>query len=116
MEAVNLADKLAQFQDRWAPKIVGSYNGNDIMVVKAHGAFNWHSHPETDDLFLVLDGSITVQFRDREVHLQAGDLLIVPAGVEHRPVAAHEAHLLLMEPAGTPNTGNAATAAVKSQI
>lgn len=116
MEAINLTDKLAQFEAHWAPKIVGHYNGNDIMVVKAHGKFNWHSHPDTDDFFLVLKGSITIQFRDHDVHLEAGDLLVVPAGVEHRPVAAHEAHLLLIEPSGTPNTGDLATAAVKSSI
>lgn len=116
MEVITLTDKLAQFEAHWAPKIVGHYNGNDIMVVKARGQFNWHSHPNTDDFFLVLRGSITVQFRDRDVHLEAGDLLVVPAGVEHRPVAAHEAHLLLIEPSGTPNTGDPATAAVKSSI
>lgn len=116
MDAVTLSDKLAQFGDHWKPRIIGRYNGNDLMVVKAHGQFNWHSHPDTDDLFLVLRGSITVQLRDRDIQLKAGDLLVVPAGIEHRPVAAEEAHLLLIEPSGTPNTGDPATAAVKASI
>jgi mannose-6-phosphate isomerase-like protein (cupin superfamily) len=114
--AVNLAEKLAAFSERWSPKIVAQFNGHDVMVVKARGAFVWHAHPETDDLFLVLSGNLVIQLRDGEVRLRPGDLYVVPKGVEHRPVAEGEAHLLVIEPQGTPNTGDPATAAVKHEI
>jgi mannose-6-phosphate isomerase-like protein (cupin superfamily) len=116
MTPVNLAAKLATFTERWAPRIVARYNGNDVMVVKVEGAFVWHSHPETDDLFLVLAGEIDIELPDRTVTLGPGELFVVPAGVEHRPVARREAHLLLIEPAGTPNTGDPETAAAKPAI
>ena len=114
--AVNLQDKLAVFSDLWSPKIVGSFNGHDLMVVKAHGEFSWHSHPDTDDFFLVLKGRLVIQLRDGAVSLGPGELYVVPRGVEHRPVAEEETHILLIEPAGTPNTGDPATAAVKRAI
>ncbi len=95
MQKVNLAAKLAGFDERWAPRIVASYNGNDVMVVKVEGGFVWHAHPETDDFFLVLKGEIEIELRDRTVRLGAGELFVVPAGVEHRPVARGEAQLLL---------------------
>src|SRR5215471_7235030 len=113
---VRLADKLASFSDYWSPKIVGQFNGCDVMVVKVKDAFVWHSHPDTDDFFLVLKGALTIQLRDGDVHLGPGDLYVVPKGVEHRPVAEEETHILLIEPRGTPNTGDAATAAVKETI
>jgi mannose-6-phosphate isomerase-like protein (cupin superfamily) len=116
MGPVNLAEKLAAFDERWAPRIVASYNGNDVMVVKVEGAFTWHAHPETDDFFLVLEGRLDIELRDRVVALGPGELFVVPAGVEHRPVARGEAHLLLIEPAGTPNTGDPATAAEKRRL
>ena len=114
--AVNLEDKLAAFTDLWSPKIVGAFNGHDVMVVKAKGAFSWHSHPDTDDFFLVLKGRLVIQLRDGAVSLGPGELYVVPKGVEHRPVAEEETHILLIEPAGTPNTGDPATAAVKTEI
>ena len=113
MEPVNLAKKLSQFQEQWSPKIVANYNGNDVMVVKVEGEFNWHSHPATDDFFLVLQGEIDIEMRDRTVTLGPGKLFVVPKGVEHRPVARQEAQLLLIEPSGTPNTGDPDTAAQK---
>lgn len=116
MPVVNLEQKLQMFSDQWAPKIVARFNGHDVMVVKLQGEFVWHSHADTDDFFLVLKGNLTIQLRDGDVHLGPGDLYIVPKGVEHRPVAAEEVHLLLIEPAGTPNTGDAATAAQKEFI
>lgn len=116
MTAINLAQKLATFSDYWSPKIVAGFNGNDVMVVKVKGEFNWHSHPDTDDFFLVLQGRLKIQLRDRDVQLGPGELFVVPKGVEHRPVAEEEAHLLLIEPEGTPNTGNEATAAEKTFI
>ena len=111
--AIHLAGKLESFTEQWAPKIVAQFNGHDVMVVKVEGEFVWHTHAATDDFFLVLKGSLLIQLRDGEVTLQAGDLYVVPAGVEHRPVATEETHLLLIETRGTPNTGDEATAAIK---
>ena len=116
MNPVNLAEKLSQFTAHWSPKIVAGYNGNDVMVVKVQGAFNWHSHPDTDDFFLVLKGEIDIEMPDQTVTLTAGEMFVVPQGVEHRPVAREEAHLLIIEPAGTPNTGDPATAVTKDRI
>jgi len=116
MDPVNLAEKLATFAEHWQPRTVAQFNGHDVMVVKVRGEFVWHAHPETDDLFLVLRGRLTIQLRDREVRLGPGELFVVPRGVEHRPVAEEEVHLLLIEPSGTPNTGDAATAAPRRVI
>ena len=110
LRPINLAEKLAGFTERWQPRTVAEFNGHDIMVVKAQGEFVWHKHDETDDLFLVLRGELTIELRDGSVTLRAGDLFVVPKGVEHRPVAKEEVHLLLIEPSGTPNTGDRATA------
>ena len=106
-EKVNLAAALASFQERWSPRIVGELNELKIAVVKLEGEFVWHSHPETDDFFLVLDGRIVIQLRDRDIELGKGEMLVVPAGVEHCPRADEEAHVLLIEPKGTVNTGDA---------
>lgn len=106
-DKVNLAQKLALFTERWSPKIVGQLNDYDLQVVKVKGEFVWHKHDETDEFFLVLTGRLTIQLRDRNVELGEGDLYVVPRGVEHRPRADDEAHVLLIEPAGTPNTGDA---------
>jgi mannose-6-phosphate isomerase-like protein (cupin superfamily) len=105
-EKVNLTDKLATFGEAFSPKIVGHYNDNKIQVAKARGEFVWHSHPDTDDLFLVLAGRLTIQLRDRDVELGPGELFVVPRGVEHCPRADPEAHVLLIEPHGTLNTGD----------
>ena len=113
---VNLAAKLRLFSEHWSPKIVGAFNGHDLMVVKVKGAFNWHSHPDTDDFFMVLSGRLTIQMRDGDVVLEPGEVYVVPRGVEHCPKADVETHLLLIEPAGTPNTGDPATAATKTEI
>ncbi|ETX02563.1 MAG: mannose-6-phosphate isomerase [Candidatus Entotheonella factor] len=116
MDKINLESKLSQFTDQWSPKTVSQFNGHDIMVVKAQGEFVWHKHDDTDDFFLVLKGRLTIQLRDRDVHLGPGELFVVPKGVEHRPVAEEEVHLLLIEPAGTPNTGDIDTAAARTVI
>jgi mannose-6-phosphate isomerase-like protein (cupin superfamily) len=116
MAVVNLNQKLATFTDHFAPKIVESFNGHDVMLVKVKGEFVWHSHANTDDLFLVLKGHLTIQLRDQEIHLNAGELYVVPKGVEHRPMALEETHLLLIEPHGEPNTGDPSTAATKVAI
>ena len=99
------------FADRFSPRTVATYNSNDIMVAKLEGPFHWHKHDDTDDLFLVLTGTLDIELRDRTVTLKSGDLFVVPKGVEHRPVAHGEVHILLIEPTGTPNTGDKATAA-----
>jgi len=110
-EKVAVADKLATFTEYYAPRTVAEFNGHDIMVVKLKGPFIWHKHDETDDFFFVLKGSLDIELRDRTVMLGPGELFVVPRGVEHRPVAREEVHLLLIEPTGTPNTGDEKTAA-----
>ncbi|RYE38607.1 MAG: cupin domain-containing protein [Hyphomicrobiales bacterium] len=108
---INLAAKLATFTEHYKPRTVGEFNGHDLMVVKVKGPFNWHRHEETDDFFLVLSGRLTIQLRDGNVELGPGELYVVPKGVEHCPVADEETHILLIEPQGTPNTGDPTTAA-----
>jgi mannose-6-phosphate isomerase-like protein (cupin superfamily) len=111
---INLAEKLSTFSDYFSPRTVAQYNECDVMVVKAKGEFVWHSHEDTDDFFLVIKGSLDIELRDKTITLNPGEIYIVPRGVEHRPVAREEVHLLLIEPTGTPNTGNAATAAKRT--
>jgi len=106
-QAINLAEKLTRFDALWSPKIVAQMNDYHFKIAKIKGEFVWHSHPETDECFLVLRGEMTIQLRDGFVHLAQGDLYIVPKGLEHRPCAEHECHILLIEPVGTPNTGDA---------
>ena len=108
---VDLSEKLATFSDHWSPRTVAQFNACDVMVVKVEGEFVWHKHDDTDDFFLVLKGRLDIELRDRTVSLGPGQLFVVPKGVEHRPVAREEVHLLLIEPSGTPNTGDARTAA-----
>jgi GrpB-like predicted nucleotidyltransferase (UPF0157 family)/mannose-6-phosphate isomerase-like protein (cupin superfamily) len=104
---VNLREKLALFHEHWSPKIVGELNGQHVKLAKFQGAFVWHQHADGDELFLVVKGRFRMEFRDRHVPLEEGEFLIVPRGVEHRPVADEEVHVLLFEPAGTLNTGDA---------
>ena len=107
-DKVNLAAKLALFSDHFSPRTVATLNDYKVDVVKIHGEFVWHSHADTDDFFLVLKGRLEIQLRDRTVILDEGELFVVPRGVEHRPRAPQEAHVLLIEPRGTVNTGDAA--------
>jgi mannose-6-phosphate isomerase-like protein (cupin superfamily) len=116
MSKVNLEIKLSQFSEYWAPRTVAQFNGHHIMVVKSKGEFVWHSHPDTDDFFLVLKGRLKIELRDQTIELGPGELFVVPKGVEHRPVADEEVHLLLIEPGGTPNTGDKETAAARRII
>jgi mannose-6-phosphate isomerase-like protein (cupin superfamily) len=116
MNSINLAEKLSTFTEHWQPRVIGQFNGHDLMVVKVKGEFVWHKHDDTDDFFLVLSGRISIQLRDEVITLGPGEVFVVPKGVEHRPVAEEEAHVLLIEPQGTPNTGNTATAAVRRVI
>ena len=117
---INLADKLASFSGHWQPRVVGQFNGHDLLVVKVLGEFVWHHHADTDDFFLVLTGRLRIQLRDadrdREVILGPGELFVVPTGIEHRPVADEETQLLLIEKRGTPNTGDPVTAATRREI
>jgi mannose-6-phosphate isomerase-like protein (cupin superfamily) len=106
VERISLAEKLAKFSDRWSPKLVGELNGQHVKLVKLQGEFVWHRHEREDELFLVVRGEIAIHFRDRVVQLREGELCIVPRGVEHKPVAAAEAAVLLLEPASTRNTGD----------
>ncbi len=102
---VNIADKLALFDERWSPKVVGELNGQYVKVVKCLGEYPWHSHADEDELFWVVKGRLDIRFRDHVVELQEGDFCIVPRGVEHSPQAEAEAHVVLFEPAATRNTG-----------
>jgi mannose-6-phosphate isomerase-like protein (cupin superfamily) len=104
---VNLEEKLSLFTSHWDPKIVGELNGQYVKLVKFQGSFVWHKHDHEDEMFLVVRGEFDMEFRDRTVSLREGEFLIVPRGVEHRPVAEREAHVLLFEPASTINTGDA---------
>jgi len=106
MDKVNLADKLARIRDQWQPRIVGELNGQQVKLVKFQGAFVWHHHDAEDELFYVVRGRFRMEFRDRAVRVEQGEFIIVPRGVEHRPVADTEAEVMLFEPATTLNTGN----------
>ena len=104
MEKISLADKLAQIREHWRPKLIGELNGQEVKLVKFRGEFVWHSHEGEDELFLALRGRFRIEFRDRTVELGPGEMVIVPRGVEHRPVAEEEVEVLLFEPAGVRNT------------
>jgi mannose-6-phosphate isomerase-like protein (cupin superfamily) len=111
MHKINVAQKLASFQDHWSPKIVGELNGQHVKLVKFQGEFVWHRHEAEDELFLVLHGNFRMDYKDsagavKSMELSEGEFVIVPHGTEHRPVAAEEVHVMLFEPAGTLNTGN----------
>lgn len=116
MKKVNLAEKLGRFSDLWSPKIIAELNGQQVKLVKLLGAFDWHHHEQEDELFYVLSGRLVIRFRDRDVTLEAGELLVVPRGVEHMPVAAEETHILLFEPASTLNTGNLRNARTVAEL
>ena len=116
MNAIDLHGKLELFSDHWAPRTVAEYNGHDVMVVKVQGEYHWHSHPDTDDFFYVLAGALEIDLPDRTVQLGPGQLFVVPRGVQHRPRAVQETQLLLIEPTGTPNSGDTATAAPRRVI
>lgn len=106
MHAINLAEKFATFTEHWQPRIVGELNGQHVKIAKLQGEFVWHQHENEDEMFLVIEGTLTIEFRDRVVTLRAGELCIVPRGVEHKPVAEQEVKVMLFEPASTVNTGN----------
>lgn len=106
VKKVNLAEKLSLINEHWRPKVVGELNGQEVKLVKFKGEFVWHHHAKEDELFLCINGSMAVEFRDQQVVLHPGEFVIVPHGVEHRTLAEEEAHVLIFEPAATKNTGN----------
>jgi mannose-6-phosphate isomerase-like protein (cupin superfamily) len=116
VRVVNLQEKLGLFDEHWSPRTVAQFNGHDVMVVKVKGEFVWHHHDDTDDLFLVLKGRLTIRLPDHDVVLGPGELVVVPVGVDHQPFAEEETELLLIEPRGTPNTGDAETAVPRITI
>jgi mannose-6-phosphate isomerase-like protein (cupin superfamily) len=116
-DKVNIPEKLASFSDHWAPRIVARYNDNEVRLVKVEGEFIWHQHDDTDELFLVLDGTLDMELRDRTVTLEPGELFVVPRGTEHRPCARNgEVKLLLIDPKDLPNTGDPETATKAVEI
>jgi mannose-6-phosphate isomerase-like protein (cupin superfamily) len=116
-DKINIAEKLETFSNHWAPRIIAHYNDNEVRLVKVEGEFVWHEHPDTDELFLVLDGELDIEFRDRTVTLQSGEMIVVPRSTEHRPVARKgEVKLLLIDPRDLPNTGDPETATKAVEI
>lgn len=115
-ERITLDDKFSRFAEHWSPKIVAELNGQQVKLVKFSGAFDWHAHADEDELFLVHRGEFRMEFRDRSVTLSAGDMIVVPRGVEHRPVANSEVEVILFEPASTLNTGDAVSARTKQVL
>jgi mannose-6-phosphate isomerase-like protein (cupin superfamily) len=113
---VNLAEKLAGFSDHWNPRILARYNGNEVRIAKVAGEFTWHSHAESDELFLVLSGDFGIEFRDGLTRLAPGELLVVTAGTEHRPVANGECAILMLDREGEPNTGASPSAYTRSTL
>ncbi|MDA0296259.1 MAG: cupin domain-containing protein [Planctomycetota bacterium] len=107
MDAIDLDDKLGLFSDHWSPRIIAALNGQEVKLARFIGAFDWHAHPDEDEMFLVLHGSFTMEFRDRSVEVGERQMLVVPRGVEHRPIAEQECSVMLVEPAGLVNTGDA---------
>jgi len=105
-QSINFKEKLAKFSEQWSPKIIAQMNDYQFKIVKVQGEFIWHDHPETDEVFVVLNGQLEIQFRDGSVLLKEGEMFVVPKGLEHKPVAEQECHILLVEPAGTINTGD----------
>jgi len=106
-QAINFADKLRKFSDHWSPRVVAELNDNQLKLVKIQGEFVWHRHTDTDEVFVVLRGEMEIAFRDGSVSLGEGEMFVVPKGVEHKPIATHECHILLIEPRGVANTGDA---------
>ena len=115
-ESVNLSAKLDTFTEHWSPRVVGSFNAHDLMVAKLKGEFTWHHHDDTDDFFYVISGNLTIRLREGDVHLGPGELYVVPQGVEHQPYCEEEVEVLLIERAGTPNSGDPETAAPRIEI
>ena len=116
MDKINLNQKLSLFHEHWNPKIVGEMNDSYIKLAKLQGEFDWHHHDNEDELFFVVKGQLTIKFRDKDLVLSAGELVVIPKGVDHMPVAAEEVHVMLIEPKGTLNTGNVVTEKTKQVL
>lgn len=116
MNRINLREKLAQIDDHWHPRILAEFSGMHAKISKVKGEFDWHYHEAEDELFLILSGKLLMQFRDRDVWVEEGELIIVPRGVEHRPVAPEEVAMLLIEPVGTKHTGNVTTERTRTDL
>lgn len=106
MEKINLAEKFKLFNEYWSPRIIGEVNDSYVKIAKFKGEFTWHVHENEDEMFYVVQGALTIRFRDQDIHLKTGEGIIIPKGIEHMPVAPEEAHVLLIEPKSTRNTGN----------
>ncbi len=106
MDKINLNDKLTLFQETWTPKIISELNGQHVKLAKLHGEFVWHNHAEEDELFYIIKGTLIIEFRDKRVELNAGEMIVVPAGVDHKPIANEEVHVMLIEPAAIKHTGD----------
>ncbi|MGZ8313212.1 MAG: cupin domain-containing protein [Allosphingosinicella sp.] len=113
---VNLVEKLASFSDHWNPRIVGRYNGNEVRVARVDGEFTWHSHADSDELFLVLSGDFAIEFRDGLTRIAPGEMIVVPAGTEHKPVANGECRILMLDREGEPNTGSSPSAYTRKTL
>ena len=116
MDKINLNQKLSLFHEHWSPKIVGEMNDSYIKLAKLQGEFDWHHHDNEDELFFVVKGQLTIKFRDKDLVLDAGELVVIPKGVDHLPIAAEEVHVMLIEPKGTLNTGNVVTEKTKQVL
>jgi mannose-6-phosphate isomerase-like protein (cupin superfamily) len=116
LEKANLLEKLTLFDEHWSPKVVGELNGQHVKLVKLLGEFVWHHHEDEDEMFLVVEGRFRMEFRDREVWIEEGEFIVVPRGIEHRPVAEEEASVLLFEPVGTLNTGDVTDGLTKAEL
>ena len=116
LEKINLEQKFSMFNDLWSPKIVGELNDSHIKLAKLKGEFDWHHHDNEDELFMVVKGQLTIRFRDNDVVLDEGELIVIPKGIDHLPVAVHEVHVMLIEPKGTLNTGNVITEMTKEML
>jgi mannose-6-phosphate isomerase-like protein (cupin superfamily) len=116
MEKINLNQKFGQFHEHWSPKIVGALNDSYIKLAKLKGEFDWHHHDDEDEMFFIVKGQLIIKFRDKDLVLDEGELVVIPKGVDHLPVAAEEVHVMLIEPKGTLNTGNVITKNTKSVL
>ena len=108
--AINFREKFSKFDGHWSPRVIAEMNDCQFKLAKVQGEFTWHAHPDTDEVFIIIEGRLDIEFRDGKVRLEAGEMFVVPKGVEHRPVAEHECRIMLVEPKGTVNTGETSTA------
>jgi mannose-6-phosphate isomerase-like protein (cupin superfamily) len=115
-QPIDIVEKLASFSDHWNPRIIGRYNGNEVRVAKVDGEFTWHSHADSDELFLVLSGDFAIEFRDGLTKVAPGEMIVVPKGVEHRPVANGECRILMLDREGEPNTGTSPSAYTRTTL